>query len=64
MTTGFNQADFVQVEHKKLLESNEEITYWRNALYVGKQSGNHVVLYTDGTLHVLNHKNTIRRHEC
>ncbi len=60
----FETTDFVQVEHVRLLESGEPSTFWRNALYVGKQGnedGNHIVLYTDGTKEVLHRQMKIRQ---
>jgi len=52
MTVEYKTTDFVQVEHERLLESGEPSVYWRNALYVRGDYGNHTVLYTDSTLHM------------
>lgn len=49
----FKTTDFVQVEHAQKLDSGEPVAFWRNALYVTSQDGNHVVIYTDGTKCVL-----------
>ena len=57
----FKVTDFVQVQHSKLLESGEPVDFWRNALYVGRQDDNHIVIYTDGTSHVLNSNIAIRQ---
>ena len=49
----FKTTDFIQVQFERRLESGEPILFWRNALYVGKQNDNHVVIYTDGDKQVL-----------
>ena len=63
----FSTTDFVQVEHFQRLPGGEPSNFWRNALYVGaeelrgRETGNHIVIYTDGTRKELDPKIRIRK---
>ena len=61
VTDHFETTDFVQVKHHTRLDSEEPSFFWRNALYVTEQNGNHVVIYTDGTKCVLKPMTKIRK---
>jgi len=56
----FGHGDFVQVEFMRA-EDNKVSNYWRNALYIGMQDGNHMVRYTNGSSQVLHRDNPIRK---
>lgn len=59
----FKTTNFVQVLHFENLPSGEPVKYWRNALYLEKQDGCHVVIYADGKRHKLSRSVAIRKAE-
>lgn len=52
------QVSYVAIDPDGVTEER-----WRNALYTGAHSGNHTVIYANGTQEVLNKETKIRKHE-
>ena len=60
----FKTTEPVQIETTICYPDGEPITHWRNALYIEKQNGHHLVIYANGEKEVLNNQTSIRKYRA